>query len=145
MECKKFKHAFSVKELFRDLDQGILNNLWVRNRYKDKKILAEKIFCDCFFDILLDIINNNTTFVLPLRFGAIGELFMKQYADEEFKKLYKIGKFKNIDFVLSQFTGNTLAFRYGDRTHPIKQKPIYVNRELKTLIEKYTNEGKQYY
>lgn len=70
---------------------------------------------------------------------------MKQFSDEEFKKLYKYGKFKNIDYVLSQFTGNELVYKYSTRTVDTKEKPIYVNKELKKLIEKHTNEAKQYY
>lgn len=70
---------------------------------------------------------------------------MKQFSDEEFKKLYKYGKFKNIDYVLSQFTGNELMYKYSTRTVDTKEKPIYVNKELKKLIEKHTNEAKQYY
>jgi hypothetical protein len=93
----------------------------------------------------LDIIENNVTFVLPLKYGNYAEIYMKQFSDEEFKKLYKYGKFKNIDYVLSQFTGNELVYKYSTRTVDNKEKPIYVNKELKKLIEKHTNEAKQYY
>jgi hypothetical protein len=93
----------------------------------------------------LDIIENNVTFVLPLKYGNYAEIYMKQFSDEEFKKLYKYGKFKNIDYVLSQFTGNELVYKYSTRTVDTKEKPIYVNKELKKLIEKHTNEAKQYY
>ena len=94
---------------------------------------------------LWDIIENNVTFVLPLKYGNYAEIYMKQFSDEEFKKLYKYGKFKNIDYVLSQFTGNELVYKYSTRTVDTKEKPIYVNKELKKLIEKHTNEAKQYY
>jgi hypothetical protein len=93
----------------------------------------------------LDIIENNVTFVLPLKYGNYAEIYMKQFSDEEFKKLYKYGKFKNIDYVLSQFTGNELVYKYSTRTVDTKEKPIYVNKELKKLIDKHTNEAKQYY
>lgn len=93
----------------------------------------------------MDIIENNVTFVLPLKYGNYAEIYMKQFSDEEFKKLYKYGKFKNIDYVLSQFTGNELVYKYSTRTVDTKEKPIYVNKELKKLIEKHTNEAKQYY
>ena len=82
---------------------------------------------------------------MPLKYGNYAEIYMKQFSDEEFKKLYKYGKFKNIDYVLSQFTGNELVYKYSTRTVDTKEKPIYVNKELKKLIEKHTNEAKQYY
>ena len=70
---------------------------------------------------------------------------MKQYSDINFKKLYNKGKFNDIDFVLSQFTGNQLVFKYIKYNKELKEKSIYVNKELKKLIQKFTNEGKQYY
>lgn len=140
-----FKHAFSVEEIYTGLNNKLLRGRWVKNRYKNQKLLAAKIFKDCFYEILLDIIENNVTFVLPLRYGNYAEIHMKQVADEEFKRLYKYGKFNNIDFVLSQFTGNELVYRYTTHTVGTKEKPIYVNKELKKMIEKYTNEAKQYY
>lgn len=106
MNKKMFPHGFNSRELYNGLNPKLLKGRWVKNRYKDRKNLAAKIFDDCFYEILLDIINNNVTFVLPLRFGNYGEISMKQIADEDFKQAYRRGKFNNIDFVLSQFTGN---------------------------------------
>lgn len=141
----QFKHAFSADELYTGLNNKLLKGRWVKNRYKDRKQLAANIFKDCFYDILLDIIENNVTFVLPLKYGNYAEIYMKQFADEEFKRVYKYGKFNNIDFVLSQFTGNSLVYKYNTHTVGTKEKPIYVNKDLKKLIEKYTNEARQYY
>jgi hypothetical protein len=93
----------------------------------------------------LDIINNNVTFVLPLRFGNYGEISMKQIADEDFKQAYRRGKFNNIDFVLSQFTGNQLVYRYMKHNKETMEKPIYVDKYLKKLIDQYTEEAKVYY
>lgn len=132
-------------DLFEGLNTRLLRNRWVKSKYKNRKALAAKIFEDCFYEILLDIINNNVTFVLPLRFGNYAEISMKQYSDINFKKLYNKGKFNDIDFVLSQFTGNQLVFKYIKYNKELKEKSIYVNKELKKLIQKFTNEGKQYY
>ena len=136
MNYGMFKHAFSVEEIYTGLNKKLLKCRWVKNRYKNPKQLAAKIFKDCFYEILLDIIENNVTFVLPLKYGNYAEIYMKQFSD---------GKFKNIDYVLSQFTGNELVYKYSTRTVDTKEKPIYVNKELKKLIEKHTNEAKQYY
>lgn len=141
----QYKYAFSADELFMGLDNKLLTGQWVKNRYKDPKVLAAKIFKDCFYEILLDIIENNVTFVLPLKFGNYAEICMQQFADEDFKKLYKRGKFRKIDFVLSQFTGNQLFYKYKTKKVGVKSKPIYVNKDLKERIEKYTNEARQYY
>ena len=135
-----FQHAFSVEELYTGL-----NDIFIKNRHKNKKQLAANIFKDCFYEILLDIINNNITFVLPLRYGNYAEIYMKQFSEDKFKKLYKWGKFRNIDFVLSQFTGNEITYSYNTHTIGTKEKPIYVDDKLKSLIEYYTNLAKPYY
>ena len=145
MNYGMFKHAFSVEEIYTGLNKKLLKGRWVKNRYKDRKNLAAKIFDDCFYEILLDIINNNVTFVLPLRFGNYGEISMKQIADEDFKQAYRRGKFNNIDFVLSQFTGNKLVYRYMKHNKETMEKPIYVDKYLKKLIDQYTEEAKVYY
>jgi hypothetical protein len=77
MNKKMFPHGFNSRELYNGLNPKLLKGRWVKNRYKDRKNLAAKIFDDCFYEILLDIINNNVTFVLPLRFGNYGEISMK--------------------------------------------------------------------
>lgn len=145
MHYGMLKHAFSIDEIYTGLNNKLLRGRWVKNRYKDRTVLASKIFKDCFYEILLDIIDNNITFVLPLRYGNYAEIYMKQFSDDDFKRVYKKGKFNNIDFVLSQFTGNQLTFKYSTRTVGYREKPIYVNKELKKLIEKYTNAARQYY
>lgn len=141
MELKTSPYYFSAHELFEGLNKKILKNKHIKN----KKLLAAKIFTECFYEILLDIINNNITFVMPLRFGNYGEICMKQISGDKFKEVYKAGKFRNLDYVLSQFTGNQLVYKCTKRTGTITEKPIYVNQTLNKLITKYTYEGKQYY
>lgn len=131
--------------MYAGLHDKLLKGRWVKNRYKDRKVLASKIFTDCFYEILLDIIENNVTFVLPLKFGNYAEMFMKQYADDEFKNVYKRGKFRRIDYILSQFMGNQITYRYNTHNNGPKYKPIYVNGLLKEKIEQYTHEAKSYY
>lgn len=138
-------HSFTAKDLFAALPQKLLRGIWVKKRFKDRKVLAAKIFEDCFHMILLDIINNNVTFVLPLKFGNYGEISMKSFSEENFKEVYKKGKFNDLDYVLTQFTGNQLAFRYTKPGYDASEKLIYVDSSLKSLITKNTYEGKQYY
>lgn len=138
-----FKHAFSVDELYIGLNKKLLRGRKLTDLKRKK--LASNIFHDCFYEILLDIIENNSTFVLPLRYGNYAEICMKQYSQDEFKDLYTKGKFNDIDFVLSQFTGNQLVFNYKTRLSSLKEKPIYVNKYLKKRILENTNSAKQYY
>ena len=140
-----FKHTFSTKDLFSNLKSNIIKDKWIKNNYKDYKNFATEVFTKCFYEILLDIINNNITFVLPLKFGNYAEIYMKQFSDEDFKKLYKKGKFNNIDFIQSQFTGNQITYKYNNKHVKNKEKSIYVNKDLNQLIIDYTNKCKNYY
>ena len=48
MNYGMFKHAFSVEEIYTGLNKKLLKGRWVKNRYKNPKQLAAKIFKDCF-------------------------------------------------------------------------------------------------
>ena len=66
MDKYTLKPSFSTEELFINLSPKLLSNTAVKNRNLDRKVLAKEIFNRCFYKILLDIIDNNVTFVLPL-------------------------------------------------------------------------------
>ena len=93
---------------------------------------------------MLDIIKNNTTFVCPIGFGEYAEICLQVVDEDEFKKIYKNGGFKNIDFVKSQFKTYTFVFKYKVNGK-IKTKPIFLSKELNAILTKYINEGKEYY
>ena len=141
------KHAFSAEDLFIDLNDKYLKHPRVIQRLERLKInrreLAGKIVKDCFYEVLLDIIENNTTFVLPLYSGNYAEIYMQSITGDDFKSLYNNGSFSNIDYIKSQFTGYSLAFLYKN-SKGYRKKPIYLGKYLRKLLDKYTNEGRQY-
>lgn len=144
MGAARVKYAFSAEDLFSRMPNNTLPGASICYKYKNRKELAANIFRDCFHQIILDIINNNVTFVMPLRYGKYGELSMQQITDEEFKKAYLKGAFNYLDYVKTNFTGNRLCYRFKSRGR-MRSKPLYVDRELRDLITNYTYEGKQYY
>lgn len=141
------KQAFSAEDLFIDLNDSYLKSIHVQRRLDrlqiNRRELAGKIFKDCFYEILLDIIENNSIFVLPLISGNYAEIYMKSITGDDFKSYYKKGAFSNIDYVKSQFAGYRLSFLYKN-SKGYRQKPIYLSKRLGKLLEQYTNEGKQY-
>ena len=52
-----------------------------------------------------DIIENNVSFRLPSLGYRGGEIHMEGVRDSEFERARKNGKFKNVDFLESMFTG----------------------------------------
>ena len=136
---------FTADELFIGLNPKLLKRAVRKSYYSTSKYLAGRLFRDCFYEILLDIIENNVTFVLPLKFGDYGELSIEHVSDGEFIQAYKKGAFRGVDFIKSQFTGNTIMYRYSTKRMKNRRKPVYVGGELGEKLLKYTNEGRQYY
>lgn len=139
--------AFSLDELFENFPYKKLkitcNKCEEITNNRHRQPLVKQIFRECVKEVLNDVIDNNTTFILPLNGKVKCDIHMQKLQGEQFKALYKEGKWRDVDFLKSVFTGNQLGlFMYGDRTPRVKN--IYVNRELKDKITKKTNEGFQY-
>lgn len=140
---RQFAFTFTQQDLFRGFNEHI--PLKFRHKKMTRKELSAKIFADTFFEILLDIIKNNVTFVLPLNYGEYAEICIEPIEGEKFKEMYKKGSFRKVDYVLSQFTANRFKYKYRTKNNGMKEKHIYINKALDELLLKYTNEGKQYY
>ncbi|MBQ8132588.1 MAG: hypothetical protein IJ193_08865 [Bacilli bacterium] len=106
--------------------------------------LFAKVFLYYMFFVLLDIIENNTTFVLPLKGNRHAMIHVKVFDGDKFQKLYSRGKFMGIDFLSSLFKGYQLFFAYNYRGGE-RDKPIYINDKMKQLFYSYINSGKVYY
>ena len=72
---------------------------------------------------------------------------MEAIRGSDFEKVRKNGKFRNIDFLESLFTGYQMyLYIHGKSDNFLHRKkyPIYVNKVLRDKLVKYTNEGKVY-
>ena len=72
---------------------------------------------------------------------------MEAITGSQFEKLRENGKFKEVDFLESLFTGYQMyLYIHGKSDNFLHRKkyPIYVNRYLRNKLVKYTNEGKVY-
>ena len=104
------KQCLQNRDLFIDLKRNQVNYRTFPNSKRDYKDYASKIFGVAFKLILLDIIENNVIFVTPNKFGIHSEISVHTYKDEEFKNSRQKGKFKNVDFLESEFTGNEIRY-----------------------------------
>ena len=76
-----------------------------------------------------------------------GEIHFEPIKGSEFERLRKNGKFKNIDFLESLFTGYQMyLYIHGKRDNFLHRRkyPIYLGKVLKDKLTKYVNEGKVY-
>lgn len=137
-----------------------LNDLFVRfpyekckelcRKYKTKALRKQKIkqiFRTGTELMLNDIIENNVTIELPSLLYYKGQIHFEPIKGEEFEKLREKGKFSNIDFLETLFTGYQLYLYISGKhdTFLARRKfPIYMNSFYKNKLETLVNEGKTY-
>mgnify|MGYP003210420435 CR=1 FL=1 len=90
----------------------------------------------------LDIVDNNVTFILPTH-GRFAEMHVKRTYGEDFKRARRSGKWRDVDFLSSGFSGNEIVLNIKSGNF-IKSKTVYVDKNIKNKITENTNKGKQY-
>lgn len=144
----KTGYCFVTRELFAKLNKKDLNI--TTKMYKEYKSDTLLEFCASvlnyfFYLVLLDIIENNVTFVFSLRQSQrSATLSVKCFTDEIFKKQYTKGRFQGIDFLQSNFKGYQLYMFYK-KGNDWREKPIFINKTLKDLFYEKINNGMVYY
>lgn len=139
-------YAFNTRDIFENfpLEKMKLSPSECRNilGYLNKRLLAIRIFIYAVKIILLDIIENNVTFKFPTKrecyLNIVGTF------GEDFKQARRNGKWIDVDYLKSDFTGYQMQFMYIANGREIK-KPVYLSKWMKDKITKNTNEGMQYY
>lgn len=103
----KTGYSFTTGHLFNsfNIKHITTHHSILKKHYKtrEKKEMAVKVFLYAIYLVLLDIIENNVTFVLPTSKRA--QIQMQAVTGDAFVKARKNGKFKEIDFIKSNYTG----------------------------------------
>lgn len=110
----------------------------------DKRSLSASIFTKGMQLIVEDIIENNVHFLLPTAGSNEAYLYMKKFSGNDFKRAVRRGKWRDIDFLTSNFTGYQLALSVKSNKRPEKEKSIYLGCKHKDRITELTNLGKRY-
>lgn len=121
----------------------LLKNLNKRKLIKKNNRLINSIFIKGIQLIIEDIINNNIHFKFPSYNKKTAELFMDNISGEDFKNLYKKGYFRDIDWMISNFTSYYIKFQLSSQRKTYTY-PVYLDKQYKQMLTKYINEGKQY-
>lgn len=139
-------YAFNVTELFENFNNKRLSisssDLKKTVGYQDKDELVLQIFLYAIKVILLDIIQNNVTFKFPTKRECY--LNIVRTSGEEFKQARRNGKWLDVDYLKSDFSGNQMQFMFIANEREIK-KPVYLSNNLKDIITENTNNGMVYY
>lgn len=137
-------HAVSIRDLFAKFPSSKVKLTKSDKVVVHKKRMAASIFVTCMQVVIQDIIDNNTQFKLPPIGSGSSYIQMKRFENDEFKKLFKAGKWRDVDFLTSNFTGYQLAFYMQSQKRPSKEKPIYVSAMYRDQITEKTNQGFTY-
>lgn len=141
-------HTFSAKDIFHNfsIDKLKMDYDIVKKVYPDgdKRSLSASIFTKGLQLIIEDIIENNVHFLLPTLGSAEAYLYMDKISGNNFKKAVRRGKWKDVDFLTSNFTGYQIALSVKSKKRPEKKKYIYLGHKHKDRITELTNEGKRY-
>lgn len=141
-------HTFSAQEIFHNfpIEKLKIDYDTVRKIYSDgdKRSLSASIFTKGMQLIIEDIIENNTYFLLPTAGTNEAYLYMNKTSGNNFKNAVKHGKWRDVDFLTSNFTGYQLSLKTKSSKRPEKEKTIYLDYKHKDRITELTNEGKRY-
>lgn len=141
-------HAFSAKDMFMNLPVRKLKMSveQCKEIYSDgnKRDLAEQIFIRHLQMVIDDIIDNNVHFKLPGLGRTQSYMYMNRVSDDKFKKAFKNGKWRDVDFITSNFSGYQLVLELQSEKRLPRVKPIYLAPRDKQRITDNTNNGKQY-
>lgn len=141
-------HAFSSHDLFMNfpVEKLKMTTQQCKEIYSDgnKRDLAASIFIKSMQIVIDDIINNNVHFKLPGIGKTQSYIYMNRIHGKQFKKAFKNGKYRDIDFLMSNFSGYQLMFEMCNTKKITRYKPIYLSKKDKQRITDNTNSGKQY-
>lgn len=107
-----------------------------------KAYMINHIFVDSLKMILEDVINNDVNFKLPVSPKKC-EIRMIKFEGDKFMEARKNGKFKDIDYLQSMFTGYQLGLFIYEDTHT-RIKPIHVDNKVKKQLVDKVNSGHTY-
>lgn len=148
MKLLALGHAFRAKELFQNfpLSKMKLTKENCLKEYSDgnKRDLAASIFVRSIEMITDDIIENNIQFKFPGLGTTQAYLQMKRTEGSDFKDAFRRGKWRDIDFIKSNFCGYQLCLIMESLKRPIREKLIYLSKNKREKITEYVNKGKQY-
>lgn len=105
--------------------------------------LSKEVFRVCMAMVIDDIIENNATFELPTG-GKKATLGMKRFEGDEFVKCRQNGKFQDVNFFKSHFSGYQMML-YLQSAGVFREKMIYLDPKHRDRITELTNQGKNYY
>lgn len=148
MKNRAIGWACNLNEIFIRFPYEKCRSLMTKWRtFQERRKIIKQVFREGLRLVLEDIIDNNVTFKIQGIGYQGGEIHMEAITGSEFERVKKLGKFKDVDFLESFFTGYQMyLYVHGKRDNFLHRRkfPIYLNKYFKDKITENTNKGKQY-
>jgi len=142
-----FNHGLTIPELYTNTPKKVIDKKWVWfiDRYGSTSSYEDAIsdpFKYALGYILNYILDNKVRFVIP----GVPESYIdfEIVTEEMFEKHKQNGRFSEIDFIESDFTGYALRYYYKTKAYQ-KAYPIHLGGDLKKKFLNNINSGVKYY
>lgn len=142
-----FNHGFTAGELFTNAPENLtkLKWAWINENYGWHRTYEDAIaepFKYCFSLVINKVLDERVRFKMPVKSSAY--IDFEIVSEEKFVEQRQNGRFSEIDFVESDFTGYFLNYFYLSKAYE-KMKPIYLGGRLKEKFLSGINSGIKYY
>ncbi len=142
-----FNHGLTPGELYSNTPERVCTRkwTWITKTY-GKTMTYEDALADpfryCFGLILNRVIDDRVRFRVPVK--TEGYIDFEIVDGDKFEFQRQNGRFSEIDFIESDFTGYALNYFYKTKAYQ-KRMPIYIGGELKKKFLENINSGVKYY
>lgn len=142
-----FNHGMSAAELFTNTPKSIVDRKWtwfIKN-YGSSSCLGDAIAAPFKYALVLifnKIIDDKVRFKVPVKMEA--HIDFEVVNEEDFVKQRQSGRFEDIDFVNSDFTGYAVRYFYRGKAYQ-KSNQVYFGGDLKRKFLDKINEGEVFY
>lgn len=141
-----FNHGLSAPEIYTNTPKSIMNRnwKWFLDRYGYSTSYEDAIsdpFKYCFGLVLHTIIDKRVRFKIP--YSMNGYIDFEIVHGDKFTEHRQNGRFQEIDFIESDFTGYALRYYFDTKSYQ-KSYPIYIGGELKRKFLNGINSGVKY-
>lgn len=142
-----FNHGITPEDLYTNIPENITdkNWRWFTKHHGYTSSYADALsdpFKYCFKIIIETILEQKVRFKLPVSMEAY--LDFEIVSGDMFEIQRQNGRFQNIDFIQSDFTGYVLKYYFKGKSY-LRSYPIYLGGELKELFLNKINSGEKFY
>lgn len=141
-----FNHGLTASELYTNTSKKVIDRKWTWfiSKYGHTSSYEDAIadpFKYCFGLVLHKIIEERVRFKIP--FSVNGYIDFEIVLGDSFVKQRQNGRFQEIDFINSDFTGYALKYYFDAKAYQ-REYPIYIGGDLKKKFLNGINSGVKY-